>query len=258
VRGLRTGRRIFDNLQKSMTYIFAVHIPIAGVVLLPMLLSWPPLLLPLHIALLELVIDPACSLAFEQEPEDPHIMQRPARNTEAALMGRWELTEATLQGLIVLAGLGLCYSWPGWSSQTTWFASATGDAGAGLTAEMQRSMVLVSLVMANGVLIAANRTARPIAARELSPTGRWLRGPSNPMAWGVTLLALLAVWVALYGPWLAAALKLAPLPPQALAVALGCGMVGWPVMVLTRWVMRRVIGRVLPHDHALAHHIKPG
>ena len=258
VRGLRTGRRIFDNLQKSMTYIFAVHIPIAGVALLPMLLSWPPLLLPLHIALLELVIDPACSLAFEQEPEDPHIMQRPARNTEAALMGRWELTEATLQGLIVLGGLGLCYSWPGWSSQITWFASATGDAGAGLTAEMQRSMVLVSLVMANGVLIAANRTARPMAARALSPSGRWLSGPANPMAWGVTLLALLAVWVALYWPWLAAALKLAALPPQALAVALGCGMVGWPVMVLTRWVMRRVIGRVLPHAHASAHHIKPG
>ncbi len=65
VRAVRLGRRIFDNLRKAMSYILAVHVPIAGMALLPVLLGWPPLLFPMHIALLELIIDPACSVAFE-------------------------------------------------------------------------------------------------------------------------------------------------------------------------------------------------
>jgi Ca2+-transporting ATPase len=237
VRALRTGRRIFDNLQKSMTYIFAVHIPIAGVALLPMLLSWPPLLLPLHIALLELVIDPACSLAFEQEPEDPLIMQRPARDTQAPLLGRWELAEATVQGLIVLGSLGLSYCGAGWApgaSVLDGLPGGSGPASAAPTADIQRSMVLVSLVMANGVLIAANRASPPGLGRAHRGGGGWQRGASNPMAWGVTLSALAAVLLALYWPWLAGALKLAALAPQALAVALGCGVLGWPVIALMR------------------------
>ena len=219
VRGIRTGRRIFDNLQKSMTYIFAVHIPIAGIALLPMLMSWPPLLLPLHIALLELVIDPACSLAFEQEPEDPQVMQRPPRDTEATLLGRWELADATGQGVIVLAGLWLSYTWASWAGVPE------------VSVEMQRSMVLVSLVAANGVLIAANRGSAHV---------RW-RWPAtrNMTAVWVTLSALLAVLVAIYWPWVAQALKLASLPPQALAVALGCGALGWPLMLLLRAWRRR-------------------
>ena len=82
VRGIRVGRRIFGNLRKSMGYIFAIHIPIAGMAVLPVLLALPPVLLPLHIALIELIVDPACSLAFESEPEDADVMDRPPRDTD--------------------------------------------------------------------------------------------------------------------------------------------------------------------------------
>ena len=224
VRGIRTGRRIFDNLRKSMTYIFAVHIPIAGVALLPMLLSWPPLLLPLHIALLELVIDPACSLAFENEPEDPQVMQRPARDTQAPLLGRREFLDATLQGLVVLAGLWLSYHWSSWSGliQGCWPLTVES-----ITVEMQRAMVLVSLVAANGVLIAANRSSGP---------GRWPRSRNTTARW-VTLAALSAMLLGIYWPWSAQALQLAALSPQALVVALGCGVAGWPLIML--WRLRR-------------------
>jgi Ca2+-transporting ATPase len=235
VRGIRTGRRIFDNLQKSMTYIFAVHIPIAGVALLPMLLAWPPLLLPLHIALLELVIDPACSLAFEQEPEDPRVMQRPARDTQAPLLGRGELLEATAQGLIVLGGLWLSYSWAsGFSAWGLSWLPAWATVSQ-VSSDLQRSMVLVSLVTANGVLIAANRGSTPRAGG-----WRWW-GARNPTAGWVTLAALLAVLLALYWPWLAGVLNLVALPPQALVIALGCGVIAWPFMVALRaWRVRRV------------------
>lgn len=219
VRGIRAGRRIFDNLRKSMTYIFAVHIPIAGVALLPMLLSWPPLLLPLHIALLELVIDPACSLAFENEPEDPQLMQRPPRDTEASLLGSREFMDASLQGVLVLGGLWLSANWGSWGS-----GMPASPEGAGITVEMQRAMLLVSLVTANGVLIAANRA---------SGHGRWV-GAHNATAWWVMLAAMAAVLTAVYWPWSAQALQLVALPPAALMVAWACGALGWPLILLWR------------------------
>jgi predicted lysophospholipase L1 biosynthesis ABC-type transport system permease subunit len=91
---------------------------------------------------------------------------------------------------------------------------------------MQRSMILVSLVTANGVLIAANRTSMRASWR--------LPATRNPTAWWVTLSALLAVLLAIYWPWLAGTLRLAALTPEALAVALGCGVMGWPFIVVLR------------------------
>ena len=86
VHAVRLGRRIFDNLRKSMSYILAVHVPIAGMALLPLLLGWPVVLFPLHIAFLELVIDPACSMVFENEPPEPDLMQRPPRDVSTCLL----------------------------------------------------------------------------------------------------------------------------------------------------------------------------
>ncbi|MBE0546810.1 MAG: HAD-IC family P-type ATPase, partial [Rubrivivax sp.] len=103
VRAVRLGRRIFDNLRKSMSYILAVHVPIAGMALLPVLLGWPALLYPMHIAFLELIIDPACSLAFESEPAESDVMQRPPRDAAAPLFGGATLWLALLQGLGALA-----------------------------------------------------------------------------------------------------------------------------------------------------------
>ena len=79
VQSVRMGRRIFDHLQKAMTYIVAVHVPIAGMSLMPVLFGWPLALLPVHILFLELVIDPACSVVFEAEPEEADVMRRPPR-----------------------------------------------------------------------------------------------------------------------------------------------------------------------------------
>ena len=81
VRAVRLGRRIYDNLRKAMAYILAVHVPIAGLALLPLLFGWPLILLPVHIAFLELVIDPACSIVFEAEPEETRRDAPPAAAT---------------------------------------------------------------------------------------------------------------------------------------------------------------------------------
>ena len=80
VKAIRLGRRIYDNLRKAMGFIFAVHVPIAGLALLPLIFGLPILFGPMHIAFLEMVIDPVCSLVFEAETEEDDVMRRPPRS----------------------------------------------------------------------------------------------------------------------------------------------------------------------------------
>ncbi len=103
VGGVRMGRRIIANLRKVMTYITAIHVPIAGLALLPVVVGWPPLLLPAHVVLTEMIIDPVCSLAFEGTPEDPRTMRRPPRRAQDALLGWPMLWRGLGQGAVLLA-----------------------------------------------------------------------------------------------------------------------------------------------------------
>lgn len=102
VKAVKLGRRIFDNLRKAMAYILAIHVPIAGLSLVPVLLNWPLILLPVHVVFLELIIDPACSIVFEAEPAEPDIMERPPRNRREPLFGRRVIILSLLQGAAVL------------------------------------------------------------------------------------------------------------------------------------------------------------
>ena len=103
VQAVRLGRRIYDNIRKALTYVFAIHIPIAGIALLPLLFGWPLVLLPVHIVFLELIIDPASSIVFEAEPEAPSVMKRPPRNPREPMFGKRALLMGLLQGIGVLA-----------------------------------------------------------------------------------------------------------------------------------------------------------
>jgi len=107
VRAIRLGRRIYDNIRKAMEFIFAAHVPIAGLALLPLLFGLPMLLGPIHIALLEMVIDPACALVFEAEEEDDEIMRRPPRHPEARLFSLPMVLWSIFQGGLAMAALTL-------------------------------------------------------------------------------------------------------------------------------------------------------
>jgi P-type Ca2+ transporter type 2C len=102
VNAIRQGRRIYDNLKKATSFVLAVHVPIAGMTLIPLLLGWPLLLMPVHVVFLELIIDPACSVAFEAEPEESNVMARPPRNSKDHLFGPKRVFLALLQGVTVL------------------------------------------------------------------------------------------------------------------------------------------------------------
>ncbi|MGZ8244853.1 HAD-IC family P-type ATPase [Methylomagnum sp.] len=201
VGAVRLGRRIFDNMQKSMSYILAVHVPIAGMALLPVLLGYPAMLFPMHIAFLELIIDPACSLAFENEPAEADSMQRPPRDPAAPLFGGATLWLALLQGLGVLAVVMGAYAW------------AQHDLGESAA----RAFAFVALVTANLALIFADRSrSRPLLASLLTP---------NPVLWIVTGLTLAMLGLSLYLPALAGLFRFAPLPVGELGAAFGLGLV---------------------------------
>ena len=84
VTALRLGRRIYDNIRNAMSYIVGVHVPTAGMAVLPLVLGWPLVLYPAHVLFLEFVVDPACSVAFEAEPTAHNAMQQPPRRRDAS------------------------------------------------------------------------------------------------------------------------------------------------------------------------------
>jgi len=220
VRGIRVGRRIFANLRKSMGYIFAIHIPIAGMAMLPVVFALPPILLPLHIALIELVVDPACSLAFENEPEEPGIMDRPPRDTQAALFGARDMLQSAAQGLLLLGGTALAYLAslsPG--SDSDWVST-----------ERTRSMVLLAFVAGNALLILLSKSGQA----QTGPVVRPAESGTNWVAPLVGGLSLAAVGLALYQPLLASALKLQPLDAASLVTAFFCGLSGLTVGLIFR------------------------
>jgi P-type Ca2+ transporter type 2C len=143
VSAIRMGRRIFDNLRNAGAYIFAIHVPIAGMSLLPILFGWPLVLMPVHIVFLELIIDPACSLVFEAEPEEVDVMKRPPRHPEVSLFSKRIVSIALLQGtvvlFVVLAVFGVAYA-------------------RGQGAEDARALAFTTLIVANLGLILANRS----------------------------------------------------------------------------------------------------
>ena len=159
VKTIRLGRRIYDNLRKAIEYIVAVHIPIAGLALLPLLLGMPLILTPIHIAFLEMIIDPACSMVFEAEGEEANVMRRPPRDPKSPLLLRRRILWALLQGLIALAILaGVLIS-----------ASRMG-----MTEPDLRALVFTSLVLINMGLILVNRSFESSLARALLQPNRAL------------------------------------------------------------------------------------
>ncbi len=138
VGAVRLGRRIFSNLRRAITYIIAIHVPIAGLALLPLLLGLPPMLFPMHIVLLELVIDPTCALVFEAEPSDRKAMQRPPRRSGELLFGRRELVLAFAQGVGLLAADLALY----WSLLTVGGADEPAARGAAFIALVVGNLML--------------------------------------------------------------------------------------------------------------------
>jgi P-type Ca2+ transporter type 2C len=202
VKSVRMGRRIFDHLQKAMTYIVAVHVPIAGMSLIPVIFGWPLALLPVHILFLELVIDPACSIVFEAEPEEADVMRRPPRKAKKSLFGRRLFGLGLLQGASVLLIVMAVYlaALVGWLKMS--------DATA---------LSFTTLVVANLGLIFANRSwTRTIWSTLWTP---------NTALWWVIGGTTFFLGLALYIPFLRNLFHFSTLHPVDLVLCLAGGFV---------------------------------
>jgi Ca2+-transporting ATPase len=201
VATVRQGRRIYENIRNAMGYLLAVHIPLAGMGLLPVLLGWPLFLLPVHVVFLEFVIDPACSLVFEAEHSEGDLMDRPPRDRREPLFTRAMVADSVLLGLSALVAVAVVY------------AVALDMANE----PVARAAGFVTLVVANLLLILASRSHRASLVATLSRPNRAF--------WTIAMVALAALAAAAYVPAIADVFRFAPLPLPALAGSLAMAFV---------------------------------
>jgi Ca2+-transporting ATPase len=202
VSAVRTGRRIFDNLRKAVAYIIAVHVPIAGMSLIPVLGQWPLVLLPVHIVFLELIIDPACSVVFEAEPEEADVMTRPPRNPDTSLFSTRTIALSLLQGLSVLFILVAVY-----------LISLSRGHGA----DQARALTFTTLIFANLGLIFTNRSWTRLIIDHA------FRSPNRAL-WWVTGGALAFLGIVLAVPFLRDLFRFAVLHPDDIAICVVAGI----------------------------------
>ena len=179
VKAVRLGRRIFDNLKKAMAYILAIHVPIAGMSLIPVLLEQPLIFFPIQVVFMELIIDPACSIAFEAEPEEADVMNRPPRDPNKPLFSRRTLGLSLLQGLSVLIIVLAVFAISLYRGQ--------GEAEV-------RALTYTTLVTANLGLILANRSWSETILETMKKP--------NPALWRVVGGALAFLALIIYVPFI--------------------------------------------------------
>ena len=227
VTAVRYGRRVFANLRKAIVFVVAVHVPIVGLSLLPVLLGWPMLLMPVHILFLQLIIDPACSIVFEAEPLEAGAMTQPPRRPDARLFDRAVIARGLWQGAGLLALLLAVFA------GVRAYAVAAGAAGTDHSGadEMARAVTFTVLVLANLALIQVNRTWGV-------PGWRAYTVPNRQFVW--IALATAALLGAVLGIPAVARLFAFTLPtPPMLALAAGAALLALAWFEGVKWVSGR-------------------
>lgn len=203
IHTIEDGRRIYDNIKKAISYVFTIHIPIAFASLLAPFLNISPsnlLLLPVHVVLLELIIDPTCSIVLERQPAESNIMQRKPRDPNEKILTARILTKSILQGLVIFA-----------ASFITYFTLVKQSNG---NAQLARTMGLSIIMIANIFLVQVNSSNYEYAFRSMKYLIK------DKVMWSVVFGTILGLLLMLYTP-LNRVLNLAPLTVMQFFEALG-------------------------------------
>jgi len=221
---IKDGRRIYDNIRKAVGYVFTIHIPIAFAALLAPFLSIPPaslLLLPLHVVLLELIIDPTCSIVLERQPAEKNIMERKPRDPKEKILTAGMLSKSILQGLVIFA-----------TSFGTYFLILQQNPG---NSTLARTMGLAIIMLSNLFLVQVNSSNWDFVFQSIT------RLAKDKVMWAITLGTIAGLLVILYTP-LNSFLKLAPLSVGQffLAVGIAAASVLWyEVVKLVNYIRNR-------------------
>jgi len=218
VKAIRMGRRIFDNLRKAMVYILAIHVPIAGLSLIPVLLGWPVVLSPVHVVFLELIIDPACSVAFEAELAEKDVMSRPPRNRKEPLFHRKTVIMSLFQGAVVLA---ITLAIFGFSRHL------------GHTDQEARALTFATLVIANIGLMFSNRSwSRTVISSMRS---------KNKALWWIIVSAIVFLALVVYVPFLRDLFRFDILHANDVGICVAAGAVSTLCFEAIKFLSRRWI-----------------
>jgi Ca2+-transporting ATPase len=216
VTAVRYGRRVFANLRKAFVFVIAVHLPIIGLSILPVLLGWPMLLMPVHILFLQLIIDPACSVVFEAEPLEPQAMTAPPRRPDARLFDAEVLIRGLWQGSGLLAMLVAAYALARSASQSD---------------DTARTLTFTALVLSNLTLIHANRSWGSV-----SLTGG--NGVNRSFRW-IALATLALLGLVLGVPAIRELFAFALPSPTLLLVSAGIALVSLLWFEAVKWWLTR-------------------
>lgn len=216
VEAIRLGRTIFSNIKRAISYVVAAHIPIAGTALLQLLFPGPMILLPIHVVFLELIIDPACSLAFEAVAPEADVMHRPPRDPSVPLISGREYAINVLLGCVLFLGVGVVH-YAGWRLQ--------------LGEHKIRTLCFATLVLGNLSLILADIAPTP----SLRDTLR----PQNPIARYLLVAALSFLSLTIYVPAINTLFKFTPLAAHEMAAVLLLTFGGLILMIYLKALPQR-------------------
>jgi Ca2+-transporting ATPase len=216
VEAVRLGRRIYDNIRNAMRYIISVHVPTAGMSFLPLALGGPLFLFPVHVVFLEFVIDPACTLVFEAEKTDAHVMRRAPRDPREPLFNLHMLAVSLALGTSMLAAVLAAYAW---ALHSGYSPGAT------------RAVAFAAIVFANIALLFATRSRERSAAA-------MLREP-NAALWWITAGALGALLASIYVEPVADVFRFEPIAAADLGLAAAAGLLGAAWYELRKLLHRR-------------------
>lgn len=206
VTAVRDGRRVFANLRKAIVFVVAVHVPIVGLSIVPVLFGWPMLLMPVHILFLQLIIDPACSVVFEAEPLEPDAMQLPPRRPDQKLFDKAVLVRGLWQGAGLLLLLLSVYA-----GARAWLPAD------GQRDDIARTVTFVVLVLSNLGLIHANRSwGRAVLAGNPE---------SNKQFGWIAAGTVVVLGMVLSAPVISRLFSFAAPPPAMLLAALGAALI---------------------------------
>jgi Ca2+-transporting ATPase len=215
VTALEMGRKIYHNLRKAIRYVISIHVPIVLIVVLPLVFGWTYLhmMAPIHVIFMELIMDPTCAVAFENEPPEKGILKKSPRGSNAPLFTGRELVFSIFQGLIITAGIFSLYH----------YAIASGA-----NEEKTRSFVFTTLMLSNILLTLVNRSFEYSIARTLFYPNRAI-----PLILGIAIAILAAI---LLVPGLSALFKMAPLNWAEFGLCVGTALVSVGWFEVWKWV----------------------
>lgn len=208
VEAIRMGRRVHANLKNAFSYLIAVHIPIAGMSVFPVLLKSPLIFLPAHIALLHLIIEPTSSIAFEVDPTDANIMTQAPRNPNEKIFNKRLWLPSLLHGSSMLIALFCIYMFSIYQ---------------GMSEIKTRTLIFSTLILSNIMLVFVIRRTKELSLKKMN-------FKKSPITFWISMGSVVLLGLAIYVPTLRQVFQLSVLNPLELVI---CASIGFASVV---WV----------------------